>query len=193
MSLCLIYWPSADKDLLSHLRHLLLAGTEKVGFTSVSSFWNLNVKWNHFFSVAKVECCFGRCSYLLPRGTKQGMLEMDCRSLGGNNLSGLLPDLHIFHSLRKLWVSHPGNLFRLLIFIITFLMFPISTKWGEEPTLAWTSLNSILSLSGDPPQWKQVHFLLFVFCHGGLPGTWVTINLEDGFLITLVDSISSLC
>jgi hypothetical protein len=36
------------------------------------------------------------------RGTKQGMLEMDCRSLGGNKLSGPLPGLDIFHSLRKL-------------------------------------------------------------------------------------------
>jgi hypothetical protein len=84
---------------------------------------------------------------------------MDCRSLGGNKLSGPLPGLDIFHSLRKLWVSHPRNLFRLLIFIITFLVFPISTKWGEEPTLAWTSLNSILSLSGDPPQFPLICIL----------------------------------
>jgi len=116
---------------------------------------------------------------------------MDCRSLGDNNLSGLLPDLDIFHGLRKLWVSHPGNLFHLLIFIITFLMFPISTKWGEEPTLAWTSLNSILSLSGDPPQWKQVHFLLFVFCHGGLPGIWVTINLVLFIFWALIEEVNS--
>jgi len=72
-------------------------------------------------------------------------------------------------------------------------MFPIATKWGKEPTLAWTSLNSILSLSGDLLQWKQNSFILICILLRGLPWTEVIINLENCFLITLGDSSRGHC
>jgi hypothetical protein len=72
-------------------------------------------------------------------------------------------------------------------------MFPIATKWGKEPTLTWTSLNSILSLNGEPPQWKQSSFFLICILLWGLQGTEVTINLENCFLITLGYSSKGHC